>query len=270
MADLVEYTSQGGIGAVTIRRPQARNALTWDAMQAFAAAIERAHQDSELSALIVTGEGVAFCAGGDLFELNAYPTRADGARLSAIMASALDRLEALPCPTIAAMEGPALGGGAEIALACDFRVMGEGATFGMMHVRLGLTPAWGGGQRLLRAVGYARALEWLTVGRVLSAAEAWEIGLIQRIAPPGGAYDAAYGLAGSIATNDRETVRSAKLVLQAGLRSTPEEAMRTERNEFPTRWAAPAHLEASADFVARRNHRPRRADPLVKGSSPPR
>jgi enoyl-CoA hydratase/carnithine racemase len=244
-----------GLAHVVFDRPQARNALTWEAMRQFAEAVSAAQTIPDLRCLIVTGRPEAFCAGGDVFELDAYPTRVDGARLSALMAEALDRLEALPIPTIAAIEGPALGGGAEIAVACDIRIMAEAATFGMMHVRLGITPAWGGGQRLLRLTGYARALEWLTIGRVLTAQEAFSYGLANRVVGKGHAMAEASAVAQSIIANDPASVQAAKRLLRAGILLAPESAAKAERAEFPDLWAAPAHLAASAAFLASRNHR---------------
>ncbi len=165
------------IGILTINRPHVHNALNWTAMQAFADAIEQAHEAAEtigrgLRALIITGAGPSFVSGGDINELQAYPTRDDGLRLATIMGNALQRLEALPCITIAAINGPARGGGAEIAVACDLRVMDEVADIGFIQVKMGISTAWGGGQRLLRAIGYSRALELLVTGRVISATDA--------------------------------------------------------------------------------------------------
>ena len=165
-------THQPGIAILQVERPEVRNALDWAAMRAFGEGVEQAHAMPELRALVLSGSARAFIAGGDLKELANYPTRADGAKLSAGMSAALARLEALPCPTIAAMNGPARGGGAEISLACDLRVMAADADLGFVHISLGLTPGWGAGQRLLRLAGYSRALEWLATGRVLSAEEA--------------------------------------------------------------------------------------------------
>jgi enoyl-CoA hydratase len=254
----IEYAKDpDGIVVVTLNRPSSRNALTWEAMEAFAAALETAHAQDDLRALIVTGAGSAFCSGGDLFELDNHSTRGDGVRLARLMGDALDRLEALPVPTLAAIEGPALGGGAEITLACDLRVVAEGASLGMMHVRLGITPAWGGGQRLLRLVGYARAFEWLTAGRVLNAAECERFGLANLSTPRGRALSAARQLAEAIAGHDPAAVRAVKRFLRAGLLD-PAGAAALERDSFPDLWAAPAHLEASARFVLSRNHRPAR------------
>jgi enoyl-CoA hydratase len=259
MNRLVGFAVGDGIGQITIQRPEARNALTWQAMEEFSEAVDRAAATPDLRAVLVTGSGGAFCAGGDLFELDGYLTRLDGVRLSALMADALDRLEAIPVPTIAAIEGPALGGGAEIALACDLRVMADGASLGMMHVRLAISPAWGGGQRLLRLVGYARALEWLAAGRVFAASEALEAGLASRTAARGQALLEARALAELLAANDIGAVRVAKSIIRAGVSLPPAEAARLERDLFADLWAAEAHREASAAFVARRNHRPRPA-----------
>lgn len=259
MQPLVDFVVEDGIGQITIQRPEARNALTWQAMDAFGACVEQADATADLRALVVTGAGGAFCAGGDLFELDGYPSRLDGVRLSTTMADALDRLEAIPVPTIAAIEGPALGGGAEIAVACDVRVMADGASLGMMHVRLAITPAWGGGQRLLRLAGFARTLEWLAGGKVFAAAEALAAGLANRIAPRGEALAEARSMARLFASHDSQAVRAIKRIVRAGASLPPPQAMRLEREAFPDLWAAPPHLEASAAFVARMNHRPRPA-----------
>lgn len=246
-----------GIGTLTINRPHVRNALNWEAMHAFAETIEAAHKLPDLRTLIVTGSEGAFCAGGDLLELDSYPAHQDGVRLVTVMGDALDRLEELPCPTVAAIEGPAMGGGAEVALACDLRVMAESARLGLMHVRLAISPAWGGGQRLLRLVGYARALAWLAAGRVLSAAETLSYRLANLLTPDGQALKGAMELAASFTQQDPSAVRAVKRILRAGLMLSPAEAAAAERHELPNLWTAPAHLEASNRFVSRKNNRPR-------------
>ena len=250
-AILWERASEG-VAVLRINRPEARNALTWEAMEAFAQAVDRAHTEPDLRALVLTGSDGTFCAGGDLYELHEYPTYADGLRLATLMGEALDMLESLPAITIAALEGHALGGGAEIALACDLRVMAQGTQFGLMHVRLGICPAWGGGQRLLRIVGYSTALEWLVLGRVLTAEEAAAHGLASRVVPQGQALQAALDLAAQATAQDPDAVRAIKRLLRAGLTQPPEEAAAVERSLFPQLWAAPAHLQASERFVNRR------------------
>jgi enoyl-CoA hydratase/carnithine racemase len=126
-----------GIGILKIDRPSVRNALNWATMNAFASAIETAHRSRELKTLILTGAGTSFVSGGDLSELVHYPRREDGLRLATIMGDALKRLEELACPTIAAINGPARGGGAEMAVACDLRIISE------TQISVSCTLAWG-------------------------------------------------------------------------------------------------------------------------------
>lgn len=254
---LINFTKgQDSIGVLTLNRPQVRNALNWDAMEDFSETIESAHNDDDLKALIVTGADGAFSSGGDLDELDNFLSRPDGIRLTTLMGNALKRLERLKIPTLAAMEGPALGGGAEIALACDMRVMAERAFLGLMHIRLAIIPAWGGGQRLLRMVGYARALEWISSGRIISALEAQAVGLANKLAPEGKALEGAIELAKSITAHAHNSVKAVKRILQAGLTEPPDVAESIEQADFVDRWASPEHHQASKKFVARKNSRP--------------
>lgn len=238
-----------GIGMLTIDRPHVRNALNWSAMQAFADAVEEAHNRRELWVLIVTGLRKVFVSGGDLSELQYYPTRADGLRLATIMGDALARLEALHCPTVAAINGPARGGGAEIAVACDMRVIAEDANIGFVHSRLGIITAWGGGQRLLRTVGYARAIELLTTGRVLSAREAVAMGLVNIITPIDHALAAARELAQQIASKPPAAIQAAKRVLRFGLVNPVQQALEAERRELPALWDTDFRREAVSRFL---------------------
>lgn len=257
MTSILYGKAAEGVGLLTMSRPQLRNALDWEAMEAFGQAVAEVARDPALRALVVTGAGGAFCSGGDLYELDRFPTHLDGARLASVMGDALNALEQLPFPTLAAMEGPALGGGAEIALACDLRIMAEDASLGLMHIRLGITPAWGGGQRLLRLVGYPLAMEWLSTGRVLRGPQAFEQRLANRLVPPGETLETALSIASEIATRDPQAVRAVKQLLQVGQRAPLSEALASERSLFPDLWASTAHLDASARFVSRKNHRPR-------------
>ena len=240
------------IAILKVDRPQVRNALNWQAMEDFSSRVEDAHNLPGLRALIITGSKQAFIAGGDLKALADFPRAADGLRLSQGMSAALRRLEALPCPTIAGMNGPARGGGAEISLACDLRVMAQNADLGLVQVTLGLTPGWGAGQRLLRLVGYSQALELLTTGAVLSAEQALALGLANRLAPPGQALEEALELAHQIAKQPVEAVRAIKRLLRAGKDLTPEAAADFEMSEFPALWAGETHVQAVERFLKRR------------------
>ncbi len=241
-----------GISVLEVSRPQVRNALDWDAMEAFAAAVEEAHRDANLRVLIVTGAGDTFIAGGDLKALHNASSISDGWRLSRLMTQALQRLEMLPCPVIAAINGPARGGGGEIALACDLRVVAENADLGFVQVTLGLIPGWGGGQRLLRLVGYTRAFEWLTTGRILTAQEMLACGLANCLAPEGEAFSASVELAQRISENPFEAVKAIKRLLRAGVTLPPPAAAAHEQAEFPAMWVSETHQNAVESWFQRR------------------
>jgi len=247
-----------GIAVITIDRPQVHNALDWATMDAFAAAVRElgaelaadAGRDDGLRAVVVAGGGTrAFCAGGDQRALAGYESAADGERLADVMTEALAGLEALPVPVIAAINGYALGGGAEIALACDLRVVDAEVRFGLVQLRLGLTPGWGAGQRLLRLVGYGKALELFLAGERLGAAQLVALGLAAEAAPAGQALDAAMAWAARIAAADPDTVRAVKALLRAGVERPPAEAAAIERALFASSWAGEAHLAALRGFA---------------------
>jgi enoyl-CoA hydratase len=149
------------------------------------------------------------------------------------------------------MNGAARGGGAEISLACDLRVMAEDADMGLVQVTLGLSPGWGAGQRLLRLVGYSLALEWLVTGKILSAQEALRFGLANRVAPPGKALETSLELARAISTQPRQAVQAIKHLLRAGQFLTPAAAAAHEQSLFPSLWASQEHQEAVARFLNR-------------------
>jgi enoyl-CoA hydratase len=243
MPDIHYSVNDQGIATLTVDRPAVRNALDWDSMRAFAFAVEAAHRDRELRALIVTGAGETFVSGGDLRVLKDYPQRRDGLRLAMVMGKALERLRSLPAPTIAAINGPARGGGAEIAVACDQRIMAAGADIGFVHAHLGITTAWGGARYLFLTVGYPLALELLTTGRVLGAVEAEEIGLVDHLAPQGGALEAAQALAAKMARHPVEAVRAAKRLLRFAV-AYPEVAKHAERRLFASLWDSEYRREA--------------------------
>ena len=251
-----------GIATITFHRPEVMNALDLDDMAIFATLVEKLHERSQTDAddlrvVLITGSGrEAFCAGGDLLSLADKRSAADGALLSNRMGDALRALEDLPVPIIAAINGYALGGGSEIALACDIRVASEDAKLGLVHLRLGLTPGWGAGQRLLRTVGYGRALDMLLAARAYSGTELRELGLVQHVAPPGEALPAARDIATRIAANDCDAVRAIKALLRDGLRMPYDEALAAERERFPALWEAKAHWAAVDHFLTRKQRKP--------------
>lgn len=243
-----------GIAVLTFDRPEALNALNLETMRDFARAVEDLHlQANTLRAVIITGAGEkAFSSGGDLQELSRYPHEADARDFITVMGDALLRLERLPVPVIAAVNGYALGGGTEIALACDLRVVDEAVTFGLVQLKMALTPGWGAGQRLLRTVGYARAMQLLLEAAPLKAADIQALGLANKLTPPGQAYVVALDWANQIAESPPHVIRGIKALLQAGLTQPYEASLAFERDLFPPLWAAEPHLQAVDRFLQRK------------------
>lgn len=246
----VEFRIEDGVGTLTVNRPKVHNALDWNTMESFSALVEEVHTHKELNALIVTGAGQSFVSGGDLKDLVHYPKRRDGLRLASIMGKALERLKSLPMPTIAAINGPARGGGAEITVACDLRIIAEEADIGFVHARLGITTAWGGARYLLQLVGYSKALELLSTARVVNALEAKDIGQVDHIAPSGQAMQSALELAAEIAQHPVEAVRAAKRLLRFAI-AFPEVSKHAERRLFARLWEGEYRQKAVERFLNR-------------------
>ena len=211
MAPLVLVERLGDVEIWTINRPEKRNALDQAMIDALHERLEVAEGDASLRCVILTGAGDrAFVAGADIAQLR--ERRAPDA-LAGINANLFDRLSRLRCPTIAAVRGFALGGGCELAMACDIRLAAEDARFGQPEVKLGIMAAAGGTYRLPALVGLGMARELLFTGRIIDAAEALRIGLVNRVVAPDSLLSAARTLAEEIAANAPLAVASTKLSL---------------------------------------------------------
>jgi len=242
-----------GVTVLLFNRPQALNALDLASMHLFAKTIDDLRQQARTRVLILAGAGQeAFCSGGDLHQLRHQTSAEDARAMITVMGDALLALERLPFPTIAAINGYALGGGSEIALACDLRLVDQAARLGFVQINMALTPGWGAGQRLLRLVGYARALEILLGGAAMNAEQIVQAGLAHHIVPQGQALESAREWASSIAKRPPDVVRGIKALLQAGLNHDYQSALAMERELFPPLWAAEAHLQAVERFFQRR------------------
>jgi enoyl-CoA hydratase/carnithine racemase len=251
------YTVTNGVGLLIINRPEARNALNWQAQESFAAVIETAAQDKSLRVLIVTAVGEkAFASGGDLKELAEHTDSDSGARLNGIMGAALTRLTELPVPVIAAVQGDAVGGGCEIMTACDLRMVSAGARFTFAQVKVGLTTGWGGTGRLVRLIGQSRATELLLTGRTFDAQEALEIGFVHRLVPPSGSdLRSAQAWADLLVRLPREALAATKQIVQVAGHLPLGEVNGLEAQLFSKLWAQPDHLEALAAFLDKREAR---------------
>lgn len=245
-----------GVAIITFNRPESYNALDVAAMEQFAEVIARVKDDATVRALILTGAGdKAFCSGGDLNDLGGRHTAEDGRYFITVMGNALLTLEQLPIPVIAAINGYALGGGSEIALACDMRIADRHVKMGMVQIKMALTPGWGAGQRLMRVVGYAKAIELLLKGEVLRADDLLALNLVNQITDTGNALQATLQFADNIAQQSPDVVHGIKQLLQAGINQHYEQALQTEREIFPPLWAAQAHLDAVDKFLQRQAHK---------------
>lgn len=219
MTDEVRIERRGEVALLVVDRPRALNAIARHTMAALDAAIDALAADDAARAVVLAGGGGRFIAGGDLRDLEDARSAEGGTAMATRMQAVLARLEDLPVPVIAAVQRYAFGGGAELALACDLRVMAADAVIAFRHMRFGVTTAWGGTRRLTRLVGHSRALSLLWTGRDVDAGQALAWGLADAVAPPGESpVDHAVALATTIAGGAPGAVAATKaLVLAAGL-----------------------------------------------------
>jgi enoyl-CoA hydratase/carnithine racemase len=245
---LVVETLAPGIRQIRLARPERLNALGVDMVHALRAAVEA---ERSARVLLVRGSGRGFCAGADLKERQGMDEAARLAHNRAINA-AFDALAAAPMPTIAVINGLALGGGCELALCCDLRFAADSASIGLTEARIGAIPGAGGTQRLPRLIGTARALEMMFSGEPVTAARAAAIGLVQA-AVPDDALDAhVLRFATLLASRSPRTARSLKRVVHAGLATTLEAGLALERAALSEIFSAPDYAEGLAAFAAKR------------------
>ncbi len=214
------------IAVLTLNAPERRNAIDLEMVQALHRNLDALLEEPDLTAIVLTGAGEkAFAAGADIAQLKERKARD---ALAAINSSLFKRVEDFPVPVIAAIRGWCLGGGCELAIACDLRVAGASARLGQPEVSLGIIPAAGATYRLPRLVGLGRARELVYTGRIVDAAEAERIGLVNRVVPDEEVLDAALALAREIAHNGPLAVRLAKASMNALARPNEQMAMTVE------------------------------------------
>jgi len=215
----VEYIlleKRGHVGIMTLNRPQAYNALNTAVLAEIEQAAELAQSDPEIRVLLVTGAGKAFVAGADISEMMNLD-QAQAAAFAEAGHRAFRKLDDMEIPVIAAINGFALGGGLELALCCDIRLASENAKLGQPEVTLGITPGFGGTQRLPRAVGASNAMMLILKGAPVTAAEALRIGLVSEVHPADKLMENALALAEAIAANAPVAVRNSKIAISTGV-----------------------------------------------------
>jgi len=240
------------VATLTIRRPEVKNAIDLATMDELDRAVAALEADRALQAAIVTGAGGTFVSGGDLKSLETLEGIEAGRAMSRRMQAILLRLEGLEVPVVAAIEGYALGGGAEVALACDIRIAGADAQIGFKQIAMGIMVGWGGGQRLRALVGRARALELLLTGDMMDGEEAYRVGLVNRVVPPGNALTEAEALARRVAAQPPLAVRAIKRALYQGEAMPRERGIAYEAECFAVLWGSRDHGEAVRAFFEKR------------------
>jgi enoyl-CoA hydratase len=255
MATMLEnllYEKKNGIAYVTVNRPAVRNALNAKTVWELKTAFEMAQNDEDVAVAILTGSGdKAFVAGADINEL-ATQTPVSGRDYGLAGQAVFNYVEQLGKPVIAAINGYALGGGCELAMACTFRIASENAMFGQPEVKLGIVPGYGGSQRLPRLVGKGRALQILLTGDMISAAEAFRIGLVNQVVAVAELVPTAEAIARKIMANGPVAVRLCLEAVNRGLEMTQEEGLFLEATLFGLTCATEDMKEGLGAFLQKR------------------
>ena len=246
------FEKQGSVAVIRFNRPKALNAINPDVLSEMSDALDKIESDSSVKVLVLTGEGEkAFIAGADISHMvNFSPLEA---RQFSIKGHELGvRLENLPIPVIACVNGFALGGGTEMALACDFIYASENAKFGQPEINLGIIPGFGGTQRLPRLVGKGAAKELCMTGVMISAHEAKEMGLVNKVFPPDKLWEETLKTADLIASKGRVSVRALKQCIDGGFDTDLRRGCRMEADAFGLCMASPDGKEGMSAFLEKR------------------
>ena len=244
----VKYEVKDNAAIITINRPDALNALNLDVLSDLEQAVAQAEKDDNVYVLIITGEGRSFVAGADIAQMKDL-TADEGRAFGEFGNKVFSKIESLTKPVIAAVNGFALGGGCELASACDIRIAGEKAKFGQPEVGLGITPGFGGTQRLPRIVGLSKAKELIFTAATIDAQEALRIGLVSQVVPGEELMDTALAMAGKIAQNAQVAVRQSKAAINRGMQCDVETGLAFEAQAFGLCFSTEDQRDAMNAFV---------------------
>lgn len=243
---------KGQVATLTVNRPNALNALNRSVLEQIAHVLREVRHDTSIRVLIVTGAGDrAFVAGADIAAMSKM-SAVDGLEFSRLGHRVMQTVEDLPIPTIAAVNGFALGGGCELALACDLIIASEKARFGQPEINLGLIPGFGGTQRLPHRIGQAKARELVMTGDMLDAKTALELGLLNQVVAPDQLIDAARSMAGKLLSKSAVALRQAKAALRASFTMEEDAGLRFEQEAFGVTFASEDRVEGTSAFVEKR------------------
>ena len=244
----IVYEKKGNVAVITINRPEALNALNTDVLGELEASFVRAEAEDDVYVVVLTGAGKAFVAGADIGQmkdLTPNEARAFGETGNRVFV----KIEALSKPVIAAINGFALGGGCELAMACDIRIAGTKAKFGQPETGLGITPGFGGTQRLPRIVGAAKAKELILTAQTIGSEEALKIGLVSTVVPDEELMDTALNMADKIAKNAQIAVRQSKAAIDKGLQCDIATGLAFEAQAFGLCFSTEDQKDAMTAFV---------------------
>jgi enoyl-CoA hydratase len=250
--DNIIYEVNDDIAVITFNRPKALNALNGALLDELAQALDQIEADADIRVLVLTGAGEkSFVAGADITEIAKYnPLQA---KLFARKGqTVISRLQGLAIPVIAAVNGFALGGGSEMALACDFIYASENAMFGLPEITLGIIPGFGGTQRLPRLIGLNRAKEMIFTGKMLPAAEALTVGMVNKVLSPDALMEETLKTAGAIAARGKVSLRAAKQVINAGVNVDLMTGCAMEVDAFALCMASADAKEGTSAFLEKR------------------
>ncbi|MBW6392485.1 enoyl-CoA hydratase-related protein [Billgrantia antri] len=249
---LIEVVDNGGVVRLTINRPKALNALNSAVLTELEAVLTELEQRNDLRAVMITGAGEkSFVAGADITEMR-EKTPEEARAFASQALRTIKRLETLPVPVVALVNGFCLGGGCELALACDWAVASDNAIFGQPEVLLGVIPGFGGTQRLPRRVGPAMAIDLVTTGRKIDAHEALRIGLVNRVMPQAELEAYADELVKQLSGNGPLAVRAAKQAVHDGMDQDLDSALALETALFAFCFAGEEQTEGMGAFVEKR------------------
>lgn len=248
----INFEIKERIATITFNRPKALNALNRALLNEFAAALDRVEESEDIRVLVLTGSGgKAFVAGADITEINQLSPL--GAKHFARRGlEAINRLPQLTIPVIAAVNGYALGGGTEMALACDFIYAAETAQFGLPEINLGIIPGFGGTQRLARLIGPNMAREMIYTGKIIDAAQALQLGIVNRICAPDQLITDVMEIASTMASKGRVALRAAKQSINNGLNVDLASGLAMENDAFALCLASEDAREGTTAFLEKR------------------
>ncbi len=248
---ILQLEVQDNIGLLTIKRPEALNALNSDFFKEINSMLDELENKEDLRALIITGYGKAFVAGADIAEMSGFNAE-EGKKFSETGQRTFDRFEKLPFPVIAAINGFALGGGMELSMACDIRIASNKAKLGQPEVGLGLIPGYAGTQRLPRLIGLGNALYLLMTGEMISAEEAFRMGLLQKITEPENLLEEALKVAKTIAKQGKNAVKQVKFTTYHGLTMSLADGQKLEADNFGKLFETDETKEGLSAFLEKR------------------